>query len=84
LTSDELLNTIDGKRGNKIERARDLFDQALEKCPPKMSKPLFLMYAQMEEEHGLARRAMSIYEKATQSVADADKFEVRELRFFLN
>jgi len=34
------------------------------------------MYAQMEEEHGLARRAMSIYEKATQSVADADKFEM--------
>jgi pre-mRNA-splicing factor SYF1 len=68
---------IGDKRGNKIERARDLFDQALEKCPPKSSKPLFLMYAQMEEDHGLARRAMSIYEKATQSVADEDKFEVR-------
>ncbi len=34
------------------------------------------MYAQLEEEHGLAKRAMKIYERATEIVADADKFEV--------
>jgi len=34
------------------------------------------MYAQLEEEYGLARRAMNIYDRATQVVADADKFEV--------
>jgi hypothetical protein len=34
------------------------------------------MYAQLEEEHGLAKRAMSIYDRATQVVADGDKFEV--------
>ena len=34
------------------------------------------MYAQLEEEHGLAKRAMSILERATQVVADEDKFEV--------
>lgn len=59
-----------------MERARDLFEQALEKCPPKMSKPLFLMYGQLEEEHGLAKRAMNIYDRATQLVTDDDKFEV--------
>jgi pre-mRNA-splicing factor SYF1 len=64
--------------GSKIERARDLFDQALEKCPPKSCKPLFLMYAQLEEEHGLAKRAMGIYERATQAVADQDKLEARD------
>ena len=32
------------------------------------------MYAQLEEEHGLAKRAMKIYERATEIVADADKF----------
>src|SRR5271170_7047775 len=53
------------KRGTKIERARELFDQALEQCPQKLSKPLYLMYAQLEEEHGLAKRAMSIYDRAT-------------------
>jgi hypothetical protein len=34
------------------------------------------MYAQLEEDHGLAKRAMSIYDRATQVVADGDKFEV--------
>lgn len=63
--------------GSKIERARDLFEQALEKCPPKHCKPIFLMYATYEEEHGLAKRAMSIYDRATGAVADEDKFEVR-------
>lgn len=62
--------------GSKLERARDLFEQSLEKCPPKSCKPLFLMYAQLEEEHGLAKRSMSIYDRATQVVADEDKFEV--------
>jgi pre-mRNA-splicing factor SYF1 len=34
------------------------------------------MYALLEEEHGLAKRAMNIYDRATQVVADEDKFEV--------
>ncbi|KAK2467051.1 hypothetical protein APHAL10511_001309 [Amanita phalloides] len=62
--------------GDKLERTRDLFEQALEKCPPKSCKPIFLMYAKLEEEYGLAKRAMSIYERATQVVADEDKFEM--------
>lgn len=62
--------------GSKLERARDLFEQALEKCPAKSCKPLFLMYAQMEEDFGLAKRAMSIFDRATQVVQDEDKFEV--------
>ena len=34
------------------------------------------MYAKLEEDYGLAKRAMDIYDRATQSVADGDKFEV--------
>jgi len=63
--------------GSKLERTRDLFEQALEKCPAKSCKPLFLMYAKLEEDFGLAKRAMGIYERATEIVADEDKFEVR-------
>jgi pre-mRNA-splicing factor SYF1 len=37
------------------------------------------MYAQFEEEHGLAKRALAIYERATKAVGDEDKFEVRDL-----
>lgn len=62
--------------GSKLERTRDLFEQALEKCPEKFCKPLFLMYAQLEEEHGLAKRAMNIYDRAASAVQDADKFDV--------
>ncbi|KAH9951292.1 protein prenylyltransferase [Amylocystis lapponica] len=62
--------------GSKVERARDLFEQALEKCPPKSCKPVFLLYAAYEEEYGLAKRAMSVYDRATRVVADEDKFEL--------
>lgn len=64
-------------KGSKLERTRDLFEQALEKCPEKLCKPLFLMYAQLEEEYGLAKRAMGIYERAASSVQSKDQFEVR-------
>ena len=66
--------------GSKLERARDLFEQALEKCPPKSCKPIFMKYAQLEEEYGLAKRAMSIYDRATQVVENEEKFEVGYFR----
>ncbi|THH04698.1 hypothetical protein EW145_g5331 [Phellinidium pouzarii] len=62
--------------GSKLERTRDLFEQALEQCPAKFCKPLYLMYGHYEEEHGLAKRAMKVFERATQAVADEDKFEM--------
>ncbi|GMK55184.1 hypothetical protein CspeluHIS016_0202400 [Cutaneotrichosporon spelunceum] len=62
--------------GSKLERTRDLFEQALEHCPPKFCKPLYLMYAKLEEEHGLAKRAMGIYDRAATTVQDSDKFQM--------
>uniref|UniRef100_A0A1I8B0A9 Pre-mRNA-splicing factor SYF1 n=1 Tax=Meloidogyne hapla TaxID=6305 RepID=A0A1I8B0A9_MELHA len=59
--------------GKKLERARDLFEQCLEKCPPKYARDIYLLYAQYEEEHGLARRAMEIYNRATDSVDKDEK-----------
>ena len=53
-----------------------MFEQALENCPPKFAKPLFLLYGKLEEEHGLAKRAMNVYQRATEQVADQDKFSV--------
>ncbi|CAG8471991.1 15026_t:CDS:10 [Acaulospora morrowiae] len=62
--------------GAKLERARDLFEQALEKCPPKYAKSLYLMYGKLEEDYGLARHAMRIYDRATRAVSDEDRFEM--------
>ena len=56
-----------------IERLRDLFEQAVEGCPPRFAKTLYLMYGALEEERGLARHAMRIYERATRAVADEDR-----------
>ena len=59
-----------------IERLRDLFEQAVEGCPAKFAKTLYLMYSALEEERGLARHAMRIYERATHAVSDEDRAEV--------
>lgn len=59
-----------------MERARDLFEQALDGCPPKYAKSLYLKYGQLEEEHGLARHAMRIYDRATTAVDDNERLNV--------
>ncbi|XP_047117336.1 pre-mRNA-splicing factor syf1 homolog [Schistocerca piceifrons] len=62
--------------GAKLERARDLFEQCLENCPAKFAKALYLLYAKLEEEHGMARHAMAVYERATKAVLPEEMFEV--------
>ncbi|ERE75486.1 pre-mRNA-splicing factor SYF1-like protein [Cricetulus griseus] len=62
--------------GRKLERARDLFEQALDGCPPKYAKTLYLLYAQLEEEWGLARHAMAVYDRATRAVEPAQQYDM--------
>lgn len=62
--------------GKKLERARDLFEQCLESCPPKFAKLIYLLYARLEEEHGLARHAMEIYDRATKAIQPEDHYEM--------
>lgn len=54
----------------KLERARDLFEQSVEHVTPECARVLYLMYAQFEEEHGLARHTMHIYDRATRAVPE--------------
>lgn len=62
--------------GKQLERMRDMFEQCLEHCPQKFAKPLYLLYAKLEEEHGLARHAMAVYERATEAVLPEERFEI--------
>ncbi|CAK8697921.1 unnamed protein product [Clavelina lepadiformis] len=62
--------------GKKLERARDLFEQALEACPVKFAKNLYLLYAKLEEEHGLSRHAMAVYDRATKAVLPEQRHEM--------
>eukprot|EP00922_Rhytidocystis_sp_ex-Travisia-forbesii_P015127 GHVS01022595.1.p1 GENE.GHVS01022595.1~~GHVS01022595.1.p1 ORF type:complete len:872 (+),score=97.66 GHVS01022595.1:29-2644(+) len=60
----------------KLERARELFEQAVREVPPKFARRLYLSYARLEEECGLAKHALRIYEKACNAVTDAQKFDM--------
>lgn len=42
-------------------------------CP---AKALYLLYAQLEEEWGLARHAMAVYERATRAVEPAQQYDM--------
>ncbi|ORX48364.1 TPR-like protein [Piromyces finnis] len=66
-------------QGTKLERTRDLFEQAIDKCPEKFAKSIYLMFAKVEEDYGLTRHAMRIYDRATQAVSDEDRLEVFKL-----
>ncbi|EFJ24307.1 hypothetical protein SELMODRAFT_232369 [Selaginella moellendorffii] len=65
--------------GKKLERARDLFEQAIEKVTPEDAKPVYLQYAKLEEDFGLAQRAMKIYDRATKAVLDGEKLSVYDI-----
>ena len=42
---------------------------------------IFLLYAKLEEEHGLARHAMAVYDRSTQAVLPEEQNEVRNEAF---
>jgi len=62
--------------GRKLERARDLFEQAIEKVPPKFARRLYMLYAKLEEDHGLARHALAIYNRATKACEETDMYDM--------
>lgn len=66
------------KRKISIERLRDLFEQAVENIPPQFAKSIYLLYGQLEEDRGLARSAMRIYDRATLAVSDSDRLAMYE------
>ncbi|PFH32436.1 XPA binding protein 2 family protein [Besnoitia besnoiti] len=61
---------------SKLERARELFQQATSSVPPQYAKRLFLLYAKLEEEFGLAKHALTIYQAATKAVTQAEKLDM--------
>jgi pre-mRNA-splicing factor SYF1 len=62
--------------GSKLERARDLFEQAVASAPPAEAAPLFFAFADLEERFGLVRHAMAVFDRATRAVDDAGRFAV--------
>lgn len=69
-----LQKAIERKLG--MERLRDLFEQALDGCPNDISKPIFVLFGKLEEDRGLVRNAMKIYDRAARLVPEKDKAEM--------
>jgi len=65
--------------GAKLERARDLFETCLKDCPAEACRPYYEAYARLEEAHGLARRAMDVYERALAAVPKDQRGAVVDL-----
>ncbi|KAK1387568.1 Pre-mRNA-splicing factor like [Heracleum sosnowskyi] len=64
---------------SKLERARELFEHAIEMAPAESVKPLYLQYAKLEEDHGLAKRAMTVYDRATKAVTATEKLSMYQI-----
>ncbi|KAF3451555.1 hypothetical protein FNV43_RR07650 [Rhamnella rubrinervis] len=64
---------------SKLERARELFEHAIEMAPADAVKPLYLEYAKLEENYGLAKRAMKVYDEATKAVPNNEKLSMYEI-----
>ncbi|KAM5588424.1 hypothetical protein ABKV19_006720 [Rosa sericea] len=64
--------------GTQMERARALFEDAIKVAPSDAKKPLYLQFAKLEEDYGLAKRAMNVYHEAIEAVPKHDKLSVYE------
>ncbi|KAL8028538.1 hypothetical protein ABFX02_14G167400 [Erythranthe guttata] len=64
---------------SKLERARELFEHAVEMAPAESVKQLYLQYAKLEEDFGLAKRAMRVYDQATKAVPANEKLGMYEI-----
>ncbi|RLN20698.1 hypothetical protein BBO99_00003426 [Phytophthora kernoviae] len=62
--------------GAKMERTRDLFEQAIRAAPTNSVRGFYEKFAEFEEKHGMLRNVMTIYERATDAVSDDDKLSI--------
>jgi pre-mRNA-splicing factor SYF1 len=69
-----LVRFVKHYKGTRVERTRDVFEQAVERVPPTHAKTLYIMYADFEERFGLARRAMAVYDRATRAVPPEEQY----------
>ncbi|XP_021815466.1 pre-mRNA-splicing factor SYF1 [Prunus avium] len=63
----------------ELERARQLFEDAVQAAPADAKKPLYLQFAKLEEDYGLAKRAMKVYDEATKAVPNHEKLSMYEI-----
>uniref|UniRef100_M4BDI9 Uncharacterized protein n=2 Tax=Hyaloperonospora arabidopsidis (strain Emoy2) TaxID=559515 RepID=M4BDI9_HYAAE len=68
-----LTKFVERYAGAKIERTRDLYEQAICAAPAKSVYRFYDKFADFEEQHGMLRNVITIYERASDAVPDDDK-----------
>ena len=48
-------------------------------APPEDVKPIYLQYAKLDEDYGLAKRAMKVYDQAVKAVPNSEKLNMYEI-----
>lgn len=61
---------------SKLERCRDLFEQAITGCPAADAFLIFSLYADFEERLGSVRHAMAVYDRAVKAVDSEHLYEM--------
>jgi pre-mRNA-splicing factor SYF1 len=56
-----------------------LTSASLDQAPPDEKKALYLQYAKLEEDYGLAKRAMNVYDEAVRAVPNSQKMSMYEI-----
>ena len=64
---------LSGLSGVKLERVRELFEQAVKGIPTQYARALYVMYAETEEKHGHPRRCLGVLSRACNAVDDKDR-----------
>lgn len=62
------------RNGAKLERTRDLFETALQDCPPPFIPQIGLLYVKFEEEYGVSRRnALAVLKRICVAAEPAER-----------
>ena len=65
--------------GSKLERLRDLLEQAVGAAPSAQAVELYLLYAKLEETYGLPRHALAVYDRAVRAVLPEQRLDMYKL-----
>lgn len=74
-----LTDFLERYEGSKTPRARELFDRCLADCPSENASEFYLLYGDYEENHGLTKRALGVYERMCSAVPADEKYTAYRL-----
>lgn len=66
-----LTKFVNRYKESKLERARDLYEQAVKAVPVTAAKDFYLKYIDFEEKYGMLRNVMALFDRATDEIGQA-------------